>query len=278
MPINQAHLNLGGGRLYQFANKSSTQMMSYLIETPDGRLVMIDGGHRCDEDADFLESILLEKGGHIAAWFITHAHDDHYGALLRLLERGELRLHIDCLYFDFPPAQWCEQAEAGTARPLTDFLAQLDRHGLKTAPIGRGDHFDWGVGIEVLNSLGDYTQLPSINDTGLVLLAHFPKRDVLFLGDMAEIGQKALADGAADRLRCDIVQMAHHGQQGVNFALYRLISPKICLWPAPDWLWNNDNGGGFDSGPWRTVETRRWAEQLGVQVSFPAAFGDYVFD
>ena len=95
---------------------------------------------------------------------------------------------------------------------------------------------------------------------------------------MAEIGQKALADGAADRLRCDIVQMAHHGQQGVNFALCRLISPQICLWPAPDWLWNNDNGGGFDSGPWRTVETRKWAEQLDVQASFPAAFGDYVFD
>ena len=72
--------------------------------------------------------------------------------------------------------------------------------------------------------------------------------------------------------------MAHHGQWGVNFNMYKLIMPKICLWPTPDWLWNNDNGEGYGTGPWRTLETRGWMEQLGVQASFPAAYGDYEFD
>ena len=92
--MNKVHLDLGGGKLYQFSGKNGRQMMSYLIETPDGRLIMIDGGQYCDEDADFLEGFLINKGGRISAWFITHAHDDHFGALLRLLERASVSVFL----------------------------------------------------------------------------------------------------------------------------------------------------------------------------------------
>ena len=33
--------------------------------------------------------------------------------------------------------------------------------------------------------------------------------------------------------------MAHHGQDGVEMDVYRVIKPEICLWPTPDWLWDN---------------------------------------
>lgn len=278
MNFNRVHLNLGGGKLYQFSNKNRVQMMSYLIEAPTGELIMIDGGNPCDEDADFLESVLLEKGGHISAWFITHAHDDHFGALLRLMERGKLNFTVDCLYFDFPTLDWIAKTESNSTRSVSDFTEQVKKHGLKVLPIGKGDCIEAGIKIEALNSLGDYESYPSINDTSIVLLAHFPKRSVLFLADLAEAGQKALINESGNKLRCDIVQMAHHGQRGVNFEMYSLIAPKICLYTAPDWLWDNDNGGGFDSGPWLTVKTREWMERLGAQASFPAAFSDYEFD
>ena len=276
--MNKVHLDLGGGKLYQFSGKNGRQMMSYLIETPDGRLIMIDGGQYCDEDADFLEGFLINKGGRISAWFITHAHDDHFGALLRLLERGKLNIQIDRLCFSFPPIEWVGRTEPTEEKPLRDFLELIKAHSLNVSAIGAGDLFDFGVVIEVINSLGDSDRFRSINDTSIVLRAHFPKRDVLFLGDLAENGQKFLINDSADKLSCDIVQMAHHGQWGVDFNMYKLIMPKICLWPTPDWLWDNDNGEGYGTGPWRTLETRAWMEQLGVQASFPAAYGDYEFD
>lgn len=278
MSVNRVYLNLGGGKLYQFSNKSHVQMMSYLIESTDGRLVMIDGGNRCDEDADFLESVLLEKGGHISAWFLTHAHDDHYGTLLRLLERERLNLTIDCIYFSFPPFDWAALKRENQERHLADFAKELEKSGIPTARIDRGDHFDFGVRIEVLNSLPDHKKMPTVNDTSIVLRVGFPKRDVLFLADLGVEGQKHLIGESRDKLRCDIVQMAHHGQSGVDLDMYRLIDPKICLYPTPDWLWENDNGGGRDSGPWRTLQTREWMEQLNVQASFLAAYGDYVFE
>lgn len=44
--ISQNHyrLDLGGGTLTQFANRSVTQMMSYIIDYPDGDVIVIDGG------------------------------------------------------------------------------------------------------------------------------------------------------------------------------------------------------------------------------------------
>ena len=56
--------------------------------------------------------------------------------------------------------------------------------------------------------------------------------------------------------------MAHHGQQGVTEKFYRHISPQVCLWPTPEWLWNNDIGAGFDTGPYKTLETRGWMEKM----------------
>lgn len=278
MNCNHVHLNLGGGKLYQFANRNNVQMMSYLIETPDGKLIMIDGGNPCDEDADFLEDFLIKKGGYVTAWFMTHAHDDHFGALSVLLGRDKFNLNIESLYFDFPPLEWIEKTEKSTYPFLSDFLNRVQSRGLKTRTIGAGEIFDWGVKLEVLNSLGDYNRFHSINDTSIVLKAHFPKRSVLFLGDLAIDGQLSVIKEAGEKLKCDIVQMAHHGQRGVNFEMYRLIEPKICLWCAPDWLWNNDIGEGYGSGPWLTLETRKWMEQLGAQASFPTAYGDYEFD
>lgn len=65
-----------------------------------------------------------------------------------------------------------------------------------------------------------------------------------------------------DKLKCPVVQMAHHGQDGVTEEFYRAVQPKVALWCAPEWLWNNDCGNGFNTGPWKTVETRGWMEKL----------------
>ena len=64
--------------------------------------------------------------------------------------------------------------------------------------------------------------------------------------------------------------MSHHGQAGATKELYKEISPKICLWPTPEWLWNNDSGQGENSGQWKTFETRSWIEELGVKENYIA--------
>lgn len=43
--------------------------------------------------------------------------------------------------------------------------------------------------------------------------------------------------------------------------------------PTPDWLWDNDSGAGKGSGPWKTLETRSWMEELGVREHIVAKDG-----
>ena len=67
-----------------------------------------------------------------------------------------------------------------------------------------------------------------------------------------------------ESLCADYTQLSHHGQNGADQVFYNFIRPKACLWAAPEWLYNNDQGQGFDTGPFETVRTREWMEALGA--------------
>ena len=68
--------------------------------------------------------------------------------------------------------------------------------------------------------------------------------------------------------------MAHHGQQGVTKEFYAVASPTVCLWPTPDWLWDNNAGGrGKNTGPWKTLETRAWMEEMGIDKHYVSKDG-----
>lgn len=283
MRLNRAELGLGGGSLLQAANRTLTQMMCYIIETPAGETLVIDGGNPCKEEADFLYEQLRQRGGRVHGWFFTHAHEDHVGALTHLLEdRPQLDIQIDRLYFHFPDWAWLSQKEGAAVN--TRFFAAIEKHKLPVTIPCAGDVIPFGgLSVEILRHPVNYADYPQINPTSMPLRVHFPKRDVLFLGDLDVYGQEEVlkACGAA-KLRCDIVQMAHHGQGGVDRAFYELVRPKICLYPTPKWLWENNRYRVEDpvtagTGHFKTFETRAWMEELGAVSSYTQADGDWLF-
>lgn len=281
IPLNRVSLELGGGRLWQISNRSYMQMMSYIIDTPNGDTIVIDGGNRLPDDAKNLKRLIDERGGRVDLWIMTHAHSDHFGSLLWLMEQETFDINIEKLCFRFPPIEWFKDKENGDAyRELSALYSALERRGIAYHDLIRGQTIACGgIEIEVLGDCSNYENYSTVNDTTIALKAHFPKRDVLFLGDLAVDGGKDLLRYCpAEKLRCDIVQMAHHGQGGVKKDFYEHICPKICLYTTPDWLWDNDEGNGKDTGPYKTLETRHWMEELNAQASFPCAYGDYLFE
>ena len=276
------NLDLGGGSLWQIANRSRVQMMSYIIDCPKGGTIVIDGGMYCSEDADELYRLLAARGKRVDLWFFTHCHYDHYGAWLKLIEEGRFDIDVGALCFHFPEREWLLSKED---REYTERLfAALDAYRMPIVTPRAGDVLSCGgIDVEVLNEPIGYREYPSINPTSILLKVHFPKRSVLFLGDFDVWAEKDYKENfSVEGLRCDIVQMAHHGQRGVSRAFYELIAPKYCLYPAPAWLWENNKGrfGTHETrgqGPFTTLETRRWMAEMQVIESFHAGYGDWVF-
>ena len=61
----------------------------------------------------------------------------------------------------------------------------------------------------------------------------------LFLNDASIGSGKRLLDTYKEKLKSDIVQLAHHGQAGVDKDVYDAIDAKIRLWPTTIWLWRD---------------------------------------
>ena len=279
MNMNLLNVNLGGGFILQYANRFKYQMMGYLIETPDKKTLMIDGGQPEKEDAIHLYSLLSERNKKVDTWIITHAHHDHFGSLMYLMENlPEFDIEIEKIYFDFPKADWLLTADGGRSfEPAKRFLSLLEKNNLKPVKLTKGMPLNCGkLNIEVLKDGEGYEKYTSINDSSSVLRLHFPKKDFLILGDLGEkSGMDLLQKIPHEKLRCDIVQMAHHGQNGVNKEFYSVVKPKICLYCAPYWLWENVGENGEGTGIFNTLKTRAWMEELGALVSCPHAYGDF---
>ena len=265
----------GVGELWMLGSKTGAQNLSIVIKSPHGKLIIVDGGW--EADAEKLSSLILQQGGKVDAWLITHPHEDHVGALCAILNDTARKIKIDKIYCSLATPDWYRQVSptgAGIADQLLSAFTKLPV-GTVTNNIGRGTEINIDdVNIRVLNNRGVYTY-NGVNNSSLVYKIRVSGQSILILGDLAYDGGKDLIKTCtASELKSDIVQMAHHGQQGVDQDAYALIAPTTCLWPTPAWLWNNDNGGGIGSGPWGTLTTRAWMDALGVKDNRSLKDGD----
>ena len=277
-------LQLGGGRLIQVANRTLTQMMSYIIDSPEGNVIVVDGGTYTEEDAAALYSYLEERGKKVDLWFITHAHSDHIGAMLYLMENGRFDIEIGKLCLNFPSDEWLAKKEEYDLNKR--FLQKIKDMDINTVTVQIGDILRCGsLWIEIICVPGDCEKYATtINATSLIFKLHFPKKEVLFTGDFDVYAQADFLERCdASKLRCDILQMPHHGQNGIDRSFYELMRPKVCLYTAPKWLWENNRYRCNDpetvgKGPFTTLETRRWMDELGAEESYTLADGDCIFE
>ena len=259
---------LGGYEILQLPNSTDVQMMGYLIKTPEG-LVAIDGGN--PGDTPLLRDLIRENGGHVILWLLTHCHDDHYSAPAEIFADPD-GITVDRVCYHFPPYEWLHATEP--AEPLDLIFDRIREKPELFCVVEAGEVLHaGGLEIKVLNDPMRFEEYSapspnkgsSINDTSLVFRILFPNGKIaLFLGDLGLRAGNILAEDFGPYLKSDIVQMAHHGQNGADENVYRLIRPDVCLWTAPTWLYNNDRGDGFNTAIYKTVTVRGWMEKLGV--------------
>lgn len=247
-------------------DKGDINACGYIITTANGELIIVDGGKEID--SELVLNYINELGdGTVDYWFVTHPHEDHVGALVELLNKDNIIVQNLC--FSFNPLEWYEKYDERGYEAETKIINSLNNPKIKNKIEAKKNQV-----INIDNIRCDIIRVanPEIinsdngNESSMVFkfTATDINKSMIFLGDSFKYASLELLE-TPNELKADVVQMAHHGQNGVTKEVYQAISPQICCFNAPEWLYNNDNGGGYNSGNWQSVEVRGWVQNLGAQ-------------
>ena len=258
--------------IYNLQTQTPIQMQSNIITTADGKVIAVDGGHRQDACyfINFLKEITGQEKPTIDAWFLTHAHDDHFDCFFEVIENHFDEVEIGKIYFNIPSPQFFDNAprrDGDSVRTSAKFYELLPGFADKIVIVFGGDKYEIGEAkIDILYT-PDYDIVANVgNNSSIVFRVELGGKVILMLADAGvESGNKLLAKyKGTGVLKADICQMAHHGQQGVTKEFYAEVSPEVCIWCAPKWLWDNDAGKGFNTHCFQTVTVRQWMDEIGT--------------
>ena len=253
-----------GFTLWQIPSHRNTIGNSYVMRTAKGKVIVMDGGFPQEELT--LRGFIGALGNQVDAWFVSHPHDDHFGALVEILKNPQ-HIRIKTIYHSRPSEAVLksEPESEKMAREFYDLLAKNKE--IKEVNLQQpGDTFFFdGMQVKILGVANEFLGNP-YNNSSMILRVWDKKKSILFLGDAGvECGQKVLDGPFRADLDCEYIQMAHHGQNGCDENFYRSINFRACLWPTPVWVWDNNQGKGFNTGILRTVEVREWMNKIGIK-------------
>ena len=272
--------------LYQIT-ETSKFMMGFVLVTKQNNAIVVDGGR--PEDMPLLKEYI--GGRHISAWILTHGHGDHISGIVSEFQKdGGADFDIEKIYYHMPPYDELMQKTEGEVPDLHYFRAELAGlvgfNGIEHMFGDRAYIVEQGESIEVdeckidfLFTYHDGLYSNLLNDSSVVFMVTTPNKKVLFLGDLGPEGGDVLYEESRDKLKADIVQMAHHGHMNVGMEVYAAIMPEACMWCCADWLYNEPEIPKYlaDRKKLRrmqrermygTTVTRKWMDILGVKTHY----------
>ncbi len=249
-------------KIIQQTNMTRKQSMGYVIQARSGHVLVVDGGAAGNEGE--LERLIKSVGGHVDLWLITHPHDDHHDAA-RLLLSSDTDITFDKLGSSLLPNEWGVSTGIPVdAQELADWNEFLPSIADKHFEIKEGQVFELGsMKVEVLAGANPDILTNPFNNQSCVFRLTEGNFTMLILGDLGVEAGHRLMDKGYD-LHADAVQMAHHGQRGVDEAFYQAVKPTYAFWPTPLWLWVNSRSKVIipDSANFKTPETIEWTRKL----------------
>jgi len=235
--------------------------MSYVLRLECGDVFIVDGGYFAEGQAEelhrFLEGI-CPHGIHIRGWFFTHAHQDHVGAFINFV-RLYPDIVIDELIYAFQPMDFSgvsgdwKSSDPATFREFYVAAGEL-RGDVRTRILKTGEHFEIDeAAFDVLYTYNDADcEIRNFNDNSAVLMLTCRGTRILLLGDVADVGSAALLKQPS-QLKCDIVQVSHHGFHGAPPEVYKAASAHTALWPAA--LYEMDRNASRPANSWLLNES-----------------------
>ena len=129
-----------GFTLWQIPSHSNTIGNSYVFQTAKGKVIVMDGGF--PEEANTLRGFIGALGNEVEAWFISHPHNDHMGALTEILKNPQ-EMKIKHIYHS-RISKTVQAAEGPYSPSCQDFYDLLDKTTIPVTDIRTpGDVFSY---------------------------------------------------------------------------------------------------------------------------------------
>ena len=216
--------------------------MSIIYRLSDGSLLVFDGGggyvkymlYKCLKD--------ISGGGKIkiAAWVMTHAHGDHFGAMKSLLE-GAHQYDFEIQEFWYNRATNTAESN-GDGVTLENLFKNIAKGETKVRALEYGQTYtlDGGkVSAKVLCTPAKVANRSGLdeNTNSLVLMLNIGGKKLLMTGDANEPAWDFMVSqhnkSSEYSLKCDYLQMPHHAVQSAGTTEgYNFANPSYVIIPS----------------------------------------------
>ena len=234
--------------MHDFDNSVGAWGNLFIMTLEDGSFIIHDGGANPDNvESNELWNLLkyLNKREDerivIAAWIISHGHADHVSGMNALIDQHYRDLTLErVIHSEAGRTQNYNFYKSGhyVENTLPSRIAQT---GAIVHKAHTGQTFQIrNVKIEIMFTVEDNHPyvVGEYNSTSLNTRFYIGEGDdmqtMMITGDTQDHASARLASMYKEALKCDILQVAHHGSGG-SVALYQYCKPSIVLWPHGYW-------------------------------------------
>lgn len=205
---------------------------STLIETPNGKTILIDGGapayydpkkniyySRFDAGRDRVLPYLKKRGiKHIDVMIGTHPDADHIGGLVYILKNFDVK----SVYYN---------GKMHTSNIFKEFLSEIDKQNIPYHLARDGDiiKIDESILIQVIHPRERDLSMNS-NDTSIVIKLSYGQVSFMLPGDAEIEVEHRLIREYGNQLKSKILKAGHHGSKtATSIEFLRKVRPEVVV-------------------------------------------------
>lgn len=186
---------------------------SILIQTPQGKSILIDGGppNAGKKVTAYLEARRVKK---IDLLIATHPDIDHIGGLVHVMK-------------SFPIDRMIDSGKSHITMTYAKYLNQIRQQNipLTTAKFNEKIEIDQLIDIEILNA---YQKGKNTNQSSIVLNIIYDDFSLLLMGDAERPQEYELIDKF--NVKSDILKIGHHGSKtSTSFEFLKQVNPDLAI-------------------------------------------------
>ncbi|MBI4233628.1 MAG: MBL fold metallo-hydrolase [Chloroflexi bacterium] len=186
-----------------------------LVQTSEGKAMVIDGGPRESGFADYLKRVGVQQVDVLVA---TNPDADHIGGLIQVVR-------------DLPVKEVWLSGQEHTTATFERFLGAIEASRARVRAVRRGETYPLGsLQVQVLHPIEPF--FSGRNNNSVVMKLSLGQQGFLFAGDAEKKAEESMLEAGLE-LRATVLKLGHHGSStSTSPPFLAAVGPRIAVYQA----------------------------------------------